>query len=50
MNFAREISDRVCFLDTGAIAEQGRPEQIFNNPNDERTKQFLRRVQAVGKT
>ncbi len=50
MNFAREISDRVCFLDSGQIAEQGRPEQIFNNPNDERTKQFLRRVQAVGRT
>ena len=50
MNFAREISDRVCFLDSGQIAEQGRPEQIFNNPIDDRTKQFLRRVQAVGKT
>ena len=50
MNFAGEISDRVCFLDSGQIAEQGRPEQIFNNPNDERTKQFLRRVQAVGRT
>jgi polar amino acid transport system ATP-binding protein len=50
MNFAREISDRVCFLDVGRIAEQGSPEQIFTNPNDDRTKQFLRRVQAVGKT
>ena len=50
MNFAREISDRICFLDSGQIAEQGRPEQIFNNPIDDRTKQFLRRVQAVGKT
>ena len=50
MNFAREISDRVCFLDSGQIAEQGRPDQIFNNPKDDRTKQFLRRVQAVGKT
>jgi len=50
MNFAREISDRVCFLDAGRIAEQGSPEQIFTNPNDDRTKQFLRRVQAVGKT
>lgn len=50
MNFAGEISDRVCFLDSGQIAEQGRPEQIFNNPIDERTKQFLRRVQAVGRT
>ncbi|MEN9648279.1 MAG: hypothetical protein RLZ17_315, partial [Actinomycetota bacterium] len=46
----REISDRVCFLDSGQIAEQGRPEQIFNNPKDDRTKKFLRRVQAVGKT
>jgi polar amino acid transport system ATP-binding protein len=50
MNFAREISDRVCFLDAGKIAEQGSPDQIFNNPIDERTRQFLRRVQAVGKT
>jgi polar amino acid transport system ATP-binding protein len=50
MNFAREISDRLCFLDAGRIAEQGSPEQIFTNPNDDRTKQFLRRVQAVGKT
>ncbi len=50
MNFAREISDRVCLLDAGRIAEQGSPEQIFTNPNDDRTKQFLRRVQAVGKT
>ena len=50
MNFAREISDRVCFLDAGRIAEQGPPDQIFNNPIDDRTKQFLRRVQAVGKT
>jgi polar amino acid transport system ATP-binding protein len=50
MNFAREISDRVCFLDAGKIVEQGSPDQIFNNPIDERTRQFLRRVQAVGKT
>jgi polar amino acid transport system ATP-binding protein len=50
MNFAREISDRVCFLDAGRVAEQGSPDQIFNNPTDERTRQFLRRVQAVGKT
>ena len=50
MNFAREISDRVCFLASGLVAEQGSPTQIFSNPTDERTKQFLRRVQAVGKT
>ncbi|MFM8901776.1 MAG: amino acid ABC transporter ATP-binding protein [Actinomycetota bacterium] len=50
MNFAQEISDRVCFLDGGRIAEQGPPRQIFSQPRDERTKQFLRRVQALGKT
>lgn len=44
MNFAQEISDRVCFLDGGRIAEQGKPQQLFTNPTDERTKQFLRRV------
>lgn len=50
MSFAQEISDRVCFLDSGRVAEQGKPQQIFSNPADERTKQFLRRVQALGKT
>ncbi len=48
MSFSSEISDRVCFLVAGHIAEQGTPQQIFSNPTDERTKQFLRRVQAVG--
>ena len=48
MSFSKEISDRVCFLVAGHIAEQGTPQQIFSNPTDERTKQFLRRVQAVG--
>ena len=50
MSFAQEISDRVCFLDSGRVAEQGKPQQIFSNPADERTQQFLRRVQALGKT
>lgn len=44
MKFAQEISDRVCFLDGGRIAEQGQPQQLFTNPSDERTRQFLRRV------
>jgi len=44
MKFAEEISDRVCFLDGGRIAEQGQPQQLFTNPSDERTRQFLRRV------
>ena len=44
MNFAQEISDRVCFLDGGRVAEQGHPKQLFSSPSDERTRQFLRRV------
>ena len=44
MNFAQEISDRVCFLDGGRVAEQGHPKQMFASPSDERTRQFLRRV------
>ena len=44
MAFAREISDRVCFLHGGTIAEVGTPAELFSAPRDERTKQFLRRV------
>lgn len=44
MSFAREISDRVCFLHAGTIAEVGPPTQVFGSPNDERTRHFLRRV------
>jgi polar amino acid transport system ATP-binding protein len=44
MAFAQEISDRVCFLDGGRVAEQGHPKQLFSSPSDERTRQFLRRV------
>jgi polar amino acid transport system ATP-binding protein len=44
MRFAREISDRVCFFDKGKIQEQGTPEQIFGNPQLERTQQFLHAV------
>ena len=43
MQFAKEVSDRVIFMDRGVIAEQGTPEQIFNDPQQERTKQFLSR-------
>jgi len=42
MEFAREIADRVVFMDNGVIEEEGTPEQIFNNPKKERTKEFLR--------
>jgi len=44
MGFAREVADRVIFMDHGEIIEEGAPEQIFNNPENERTKAFLKRV------
>ncbi len=44
MGFGREISDRVAFLDSGIIFEIGPPKQIFENPTNERTKDFLRKV------
>ena len=44
MEFARDVSDRVIFMDKGVIAEEGSAEQIFTNPQKERTKEFLMRV------
>lgn len=44
MAFARDVSDRVVFMDKGIIAEEGSPDQIFNNPTQERTREFLSRV------
>ena len=44
MGFAREVSDRVLFLDEGVIAEEGTPEEIFAHPKEERTKSFLNKV------
>ena len=44
MGFAREVSDRVLFMDGGYIVEQGPPDQIFGNPQNERTKAFLGQV------
>ncbi len=49
MSFAREISDRVCFLDAGRILEQGAPAQLLTAPSNERTKQFLQRVIDAGR-
>jgi polar amino acid transport system ATP-binding protein len=43
MQFAREVSDKVLFIDNGVVVEYGTPEQIFANPKEERTKQFLER-------
>ncbi len=44
MMFAKEISDEVLFVDDGTIVEKGTPEEIFNNPKEERTKKFLAAV------
>ncbi|WP_299152009.1 amino acid ABC transporter ATP-binding protein [uncultured Tateyamaria sp.] len=41
MGFARELADRVCFMDQGVIAEEGPPEAIFSNPKRDRTRKFL---------
>ena len=44
MEFAREVSDRVVFMNNGIIEEEGAPEEIFNNPKKERTREFLKRT------
>lgn len=44
MEFAKEVSDRIVFMDKGVIAEEGNPEQIFNHPKQERTREFLKRT------
>jgi polar amino acid transport system ATP-binding protein len=49
MGFAREIANRVCFLDGGVILEQGPPEQIFSEPQEPRTRQFLQRIVEAGR-
>jgi polar amino acid transport system ATP-binding protein len=49
MSFARDIADRVCFLDAGVILEQGPPEQILSEPKEPRTQQFLQRIIEAGR-
>jgi polar amino acid transport system ATP-binding protein len=49
MNFAREVADKVCFLDGGVILEEGRPDQIFSAPREERTREFLARIIEAGR-
>jgi polar amino acid transport system ATP-binding protein len=49
MGFARDISDRICFLDAGRILEEGPPAQVFGSPREPRTQQFLGRVTAAGR-
>lgn len=49
MTFAREVADRVVFLEQGRILEEGPPEQIFENPREERTREFLKQVLESGR-
>ncbi len=49
MGFAKDSASRVCFLDEGVILEEGPPAQIFSDPREERTKQFLQRIIAAGR-
>jgi polar amino acid transport system ATP-binding protein len=49
MSFARDIADRICFLDAGVILEQGPPEVILETPGEPRTQQFLQRIIAAGR-
>jgi polar amino acid transport system ATP-binding protein len=49
MGFARDIANRVCFLDAGVILEQGPPERIFSSPEQPRTRQFLDRIIEAGR-
>lgn len=44
MGFAKEVADKVMFMDGGFIIEEGKPEQVFNNPKEERTKEFLSKI------
>ncbi|MGW3658709.1 amino acid ABC transporter ATP-binding protein [Streptomyces sp. NPDC005151] len=49
MGFAREVSNKVCFLHQGVLLEEGPPEQIFGDPQQERTRAFLRRIVEAGR-
>lgn len=49
MGFAREIADRVCFLDAGVVCEEGPPERLFSDPSEPRTRQFLDRIIKAGR-
>jgi polar amino acid transport system ATP-binding protein len=49
MGFARDIANRICFLDAGVILEEGPPEQIFTAPREERTRRFLQSIVEAGR-
>ena len=49
MHFAREVANKICFLDAGKILEEGPPEQIFGSPTEPRTREFLKRILEAGR-
>ena len=49
MGFARKVASKVCFLHQGVVHEEGPPEQIFGNPQEERTRAFLKRIIEAGR-
>jgi polar amino acid transport system ATP-binding protein len=49
MGFARDIANRVCFLDDGTIIEEGPPGRMFSDPQQPRTRQFLQRIIEAGR-
>jgi len=49
MSFARDVADRICFLDDGLILEQGPPEELLSTPREPRTQQFLQRIIEAGR-
>ena len=49
MGFARDVADRICFLDDGVILEQGPPAELLSAPREERTQRFLQRVISAGR-
>ena len=48
MSFAREVADRIVFMEGGHIVEEGPPEQMFTNPTSERTREFLSKITDLG--
>jgi polar amino acid transport system ATP-binding protein len=49
MSFARDVADRVCFLDGGRIIEEAPPNKLFADPESPRTRQFLQRIIEAGR-
>ena len=46
IDFARKVADRVVFMDGGVVVEQGRPEDVIDHPQNERTKMFLQKMEV----